>query len=370
MALARRAKLGPQTAVGIVGGGQLARMLVLKAHEMGLPVRILSRSKDDPAAQVCPGWIQGDPARRRDLLSFFKKVSVVTFESEFYSGPLFAAAAKETKTRVRPSPRVMGLLSDRLSQKRLFLKYAVPTAAFRRVDTAGEAAAAFLELGPCVFKTRTGGYDGYGTYLVKRADDLAALPGGSFIAETFVPFKAELAVSLGRGADGSVCVLPLVRTFQENSRCLWVKGPVRHPAFATMAARLKRMLEGENYEGICAFELFDTGGSLLVNEAAPRVHNSAHYSLDALEPDQFTLHLKAVIGAPLPKTPRLAAKGFAMWNLLGAAPPRRYPVGTRLHWYGKKESRPGRKMGHINALGISPERALAAVKRAAKEMGL
>ena len=363
-------KHSPETSVGIVGGGQLARMLVLKGHEMGLTMRVLSKSPEDPAAQVCAGWVKGEPTSRRDLASFFRKVDVVTFESEFYSGKLFADISKQTKTKVRPSPRVMGILQDRLSQKRLFNKYGIPTSEFESVT---DPKAAFERLGPCVFKTRMGGYDGYGTFVVKRESDLLGLKVAPMIAEKFVPFKAELAISLVRGSNGDVTVLPLVQTHQEDSRCRWVKGPVKHRALAPLVARLKRMLVAEKYEGICAFELFDTGRELLVNEAAPRVHNSAHYSLDALDEDQFTLHLKAVIGAPLPKTVSAAAKGFAMWNLLGTKTTDaswRYPTGVHLHWYGKKGNRPGRKMGHINAVGKTPTWALAAAKRGAKEIRL
>ncbi len=345
-------------------------MLALKGHEMGLTVRVLSKASSDPAAQVCAGWVKGDPENRRDLTSFFKKVSVITFESEFYSGRLFSEISKKTRTRVRPSPRIMGLLQDRLSQKRLFVKYGIATSEFVSVSDPVEA---FEQLGPCVFKTRMGGYDGYGTFVVKKKRDVASLKGGPFIAERFIPFKSELAVSLVRDTTGKICVLPLVQTHQENSRCRWVKGPVGHRAFLPLVSRLKKMLTAEKYEGICAFELFDTGRELLVNEAAPRVHNSAHYSLDALDEDQFTLHMKAVVGASVPLCTAMAAKGFAMWNLLGAGtrpPIWNYPQGVHLHWYGKQECRPGRKMGHVNAVGKSPNDALASAKRGAKEIRL
>ncbi|PCI38349.1 MAG: hypothetical protein COB53_04865 [Elusimicrobia bacterium] len=360
----------PKTTVGIVGGGQLARMLALKGHEMGLTVRVLSKSSMDPAAQVCAGWVKGDPTRRGDLTAFFKTVSVITFESEFYSGGMFAEISRKTKTRVSPSPRIMGLLQDRLSQKRLLVKYGILTSEFVSVS---DPRAAFKTLGPCVFKTRMGGYDGYGTFVVKRESDLAALKVAPMIAERFIPFKAELAVSIVRGKNGTICVLPLVRTCQKDSRCLWVKGPIRHCAFPALVRKLKRLLAAEKYVGICAFELFDTGKELLVNEIAPRVHNSAHYSLDALDEDQFTLHMKAVVAAVLPRAVSFAAKGFAMWNLLGTgakAPRWSYPAGVHLHWYGKNGNRPGRKMGHINAVGKSPDRALASAKRGAQEIRL
>jgi 5-(carboxyamino)imidazole ribonucleotide synthase len=377
MATKKKPSFKPGFRVGLVGGGQLARMLALKGHEMGMQVAVLSASASDPAAQVSSRWVKGNPTSKRDLMAFFRQVDVVSFESEFYPADLFAQVARRSATQVKPAPRIMGLLQDRLSQKRLFTKYRIPTAEFVALDTTAEARAAFDRLGPCVFKTRMGGYDGYGTHIVKTRAALAAFTRKRspvhFIAERFIPFKAELAVSLARNARGQFTVLPLVRTFQQDARCLWVKGPVKHRGFSALTARLKRMLTAEKYEGIIAFELFDSREGLIVNEAAPRVHNSAHYSLDALDEDQFTLHLKAVAGAALPKTAEPKAKGFAMWNLLGTktrTPVWRYPHGTHLHWYGKSANRPGRKMGHISAVAATPDAALSRVKRAAKEIHL
>jgi len=360
--------------IGILGGGQLARMLALKAHELGLKVAILSENADDPAAQVTALWTQGSLADRKALKKFLAACSLVTFESEFLDAQLLDRLAKETATPILPRPADMASLQDRLTQKELLLKNRLPTARFHTVATPDEARWALDDFGGrAVFKKRRFGYDGYGTFVVRSDEDLAKFlpelenaPSG-FIAESFIPFKRELAVMVIRNAPGATLRLPFVESFQESSRCLWVKGPLKEsPRLKALGRRLEKFLSGIGYVGAMGIELFDTGRELLINELAPRVHNSGHYSLDALAEDQFTLHLKAILGQDL-SSPRLHAKGFAMMNLLGttaAAPHWRLPREIELHWYGKKDNRPGRKMGHINVLAATPEAALAKAKKA------
>lgn len=361
--------------VGILGGGQLARMLALKAHEMGVKVAVLSEKADDPAAQVTSHWVRGRLSSAADLRKFLKTCSLVTFESEFLDARLLEKLSSETGTTILPRPREMANLQDRLTQKELLLKSGLPTARFHTVSTADEARWALDDLdGQAVFKKRRFGYDGYGTFVVRSARDLKnflpELERGEhgFIAEAFVPFRRELAVMVARNTRGETLRLPFVESFQENSRCLWVKGPLRESVnLRTLGARLEGFLKSIDYVGTMGVELFETRkGGLLINELAPRVHNSGHYSLDALAEDQFTLHLKSILGQDF-SSPRLMAPGFAMMNLLGrtsAAPVWSLPCDIRLHWYGKKENRPGRKMGHINALAERPEAALALLKKA------
>jgi 5-(carboxyamino)imidazole ribonucleotide synthase len=364
--------------IGLLGGGQLARMLALKAHEMGLPVAVLSEKADDPAAQVVSQHFRGQLDDRATLKAFLKKCAVVTFESEFLDAGLLGALASETGTRIYPEPQHMGLLQDRLSQKQLLKKHGLATSPFHEVSDEKSARAAFQSFkGQVVFKKRRFGYDGYGTFVVRNEAALEnfcvrELPASAknnphgFIAERFIPFKRELAAMVVRGAGGETARLPFVETFQEHSRCLWVKGPLRESAaFTSLGKKLERFLQAIGYVGIMGVELFDTGKELLVNELAPRVHNSGHYSLDALSVDQFSLHLKAVLGLEIAK-PAPLAKGFAMWNLLGSheSPPEWIlPPDVKLHWYGKNANRSGRKMGHINALGASPDKALALLKK-------
>lgn len=354
--------------LGILGGGQLARMMALKAHEMGIPVAILSENANDPAAQVTDNWHQGDLKSKHDLENFLNSCALVTFESEFLDAELLKDLSQKTKTPIFPRPQHMATLQDRLTQKKLLEKHKLPTSAFMAVSTEKEAVKAFdFFSGSLVFKKRRFGYDGYGTFIVRSKKELTSFlpelqknPIG-FIAEKFIPFERELAIMVIRSRSGSAFHLPFVETLQENSRCLWVKGPLQEtPKLRSLAKKLTQFIDEIGYVGALGIELFDTGKELLINELAPRVHNSGHYSVDALTDDQFSLHVKSVMGLAVDK-PRLLSPGFAMYNLLGAST--REPKWTlasdiHLHWYGKVENRPGRKMGHINALGSSAEAAL------------
>ena len=174
-----------------------------------------------------------------------------------------------------------------------------------------------------------------------------------FIAEKFIPFKRELACIFVRGRNGSTKVLPLVQSQAVNNRCDWVLGPITHPAFKKISAQILKMMKTLDYVGAMGVEFFDTGKNLIVNEIAPRVHNSGHYSQDALNFSQFDLHLMAGLGLELPEI-KILDKSFVMTNLLGESEKEfSFPdkLTGKLHWYGKKENRPGRKMGHINYLG-------------------
>jgi len=275
----------------------------------------------------------------------------------------------------------MGLIQDRLTQKQWLAGHKIPTLEFTAIDTL-PVAKMFLDKHiktGIVLKQRRFGYDGYGTFHVRGADELEKLwprwgaKQANLIGEPRCPFSRELAITLVRGQDGRVCEFPLVETHQENSRCLWVKGPVRHSGIAGLRGKLRRLLSSTGYVGAIAFELFDTPKGLVVNEVAPRVHNSTHYSIDACRPDQFLAHLMAVTGAELPKAPQMLGRGFAMMNLLGrstAAPMLVRDSGANLHWYGKHDNRPGRKMGHLNAVANSADEALRIVKRAERKFKL
>ncbi len=352
---------------GILGGGQLARMLALKSHEMGLQPYVLCRDTSDPAAQVTSSYIQGSLDSKRDLKKFLQQVNVATFENEFLDTILLQKTAFSVKTPIHPKPQVMQLLQDRLHQKKLFQKYKIPTARYVVISVDQEIHATnHLFPQGMVLKKRKHGYDGYGTQIVKNiTKDTVGLSFvqnnmNNLIAEEFIPFKREMALILVRNRKKQMIELPLVETYQEKARCLWVKGPCRHKEKDSLVKKLKTMLDHLNYEGVMAFELFETkSGHLLVNELAPRVHNSGHYSLNALSEDQFSLHIKAVLNLNITE-PDLRAGGFAMLNLLGRKNhqllSKRISDG-KLHWYGKQENRPGRKMGHVNFVAASVSKA-------------
>lgn len=362
--------------IGIFGGGQLARMLAIKGHELGGQMTVYSDSPTSPAAQVCNNVVIGKNDNPQQLRTFLSQVDIAIFESEFMDPALVLKAKQDLNVKTYPNLALMGRLQDRLSQKNLLLKYNIPTAPFHQVSHLADLQSAQRTLGyPLVLKKRLYGYDGYGTFVLRNPSDLKKFEKVlltakvGFIAEKFIPFKRELAVSIARSTTGEVAFLPLVESFQENSRCLWVKGPVVHPQLKAIRNKLKKFVESIKYVGVISFELFDTSPSTwLINEIAPRVHNSAHYSLDGLSCDQFSLHIMSVLGQPI-SDPRPVQDGFAMYNLLGES--RRQPRWTlandvKLYWYGKTENRPGRKMGHINAIDKSPDKALVRLQRARK----
>lgn len=354
--------------IGVIGGGQLGRMLALQGADLGFEVHIYSEHSDDPAAQVTRFWHQGKIGEQEKLNAFFQKVDVVTFESEFIPPGPVAEAVQRTKVPVRPAFDLIALLSDRATQKDLLIKNKVPTADFVVVSSASELENFFRQHKKgMVGKQRLFGYDGYGTFILKSSADLQNFlqdHGGrlnDFIFEPIVPFRRELAISLARDGSGHVIFLPLVEWKARDKKCHWVKGPAKHKALSAVKNRLKAFVNKTDYRGLITFELFDVGNGLLVNEVAPRVHNSAHYSLNGLSRDQFQLHLLAVATDTLTGDPQPLTGGFAMVNLVGRtneAPRLETTKQGFLHWYGKKENRPGRKMGHINAVAKSADEAL------------
>lgn len=363
--------------IGILGGGQLARMLALRGFELGSQVHIYSESSNDPAAQVTRFSHQGKSDSNADLKKFLNEVAVATFESEFMDAELLAKLSKETETNIFPAPNLMGKIQDRLSQKELLNKNKVPTAPYFAVATTEDLEKAFEELGPLVLKKRRFGYDGNGTFVVRDSKSLASAAlmiqteEHGWIAEKFVKFKRELACVIVRSQDGSIAELPVVETYQEDSRCLWVKGPMKpNTRLTALLTNLKKFLKSTDYVGAMGFEIFDTEYDLMINELAPRVHNSGHYSMNALSEDQFSLHMKAVAGLRI-SSPLPLATGFAMYNLIGSSKETPQwtdiPDGIGFHWYGKTENRPGRKMGHMNAIGTTPEAALNTLKIARRK---
>jgi 5-(carboxyamino)imidazole ribonucleotide synthase len=367
--------------LGILGGGQLARLMALKAHQLGIPVAVLSESADDPAAQVVSEWKRGRLDDRKALESFASNCSILTFESEFLNASLLEEISRQTQVAIYPHPRHMASIQDRLTQKRLLEKHKIASAPFLSVSNPNQAKHAFKNFEQAVvFKQRRFGYDGYGTFVVRNQRDLARFiekiekgPDCGFIAEAFVPFEREIAVMVLRSKNGQIIRLPFVETHQQNSRCVWVKGPLPKSARTErIAKQLERMLEKMNYVGILGVELFDTPAGLLVNELAPRVHNSAHHSLDSLSEDQFTLHIKAILGIKVSR-PALLSPGFAMLNLLGESdtePSWELAEDVAFHWYGKTTNRRGRKMGHLNVRGPTADQALALAKKRRKNFKL
>lgn len=360
--------------MGLLGGGQLARMIVLEGHRLGLEMHVYSENRMDPAALVSAFHHPGKMSDSAALEKFLHAVDVATFESEFVDGKQLKYLADKTVTPIRPDPLLMDSLQDRAEQKQLLVRYKIPTADFLPVNSPDDFARAQAYFkNEFVLKKRRFGYDGYGTFYSSKKQPLAYTPDQyGYIAEAKISFKRELATQLFRNAKGQIQVFPLVQTHQENSRCLWVKGPVRHPQLKALTAKLKNFMSKLNIEGTVAFELFDTGAKLLVNEIAPRVHNSGHYSLNALKCNQFEMHLRSLLQHSLP-TPQLVAPGFAMWNLLGTGAGKMQLAtheDAHLHWYGKTKNTAGRKMGHLNVTAKSADLALKTARARRKDFSI
>ena len=354
--------------IGILGGGQLARMLILKAHQMGLATVVLAEKITDPAVQVANRWVKGSVHSIKDVRSLLRICDVVTFESEFISADLLKKSTKNmANTQIYPTISCLGRLQDRLLQKEWLCDFNLPTLEHVKINNKDDIELAFEAFNnKVVFKKRMGGYDGYGTFVIKNQTALRAFKKSikgeesNFIIEPFVSFKSEKSLILARNTLGQIQFLPMIQSVQKNNQCDYVLGPVNHPAEKKIKQQITAFVNQVNYVGTIAFELFDLGSELVINEIAPRVHNTGHFSQDALSVDQFELHLRAILGMNLPEN-TAKAQAFVMVNLLGQSTRvpsiKKFPTGA-FHWYGKTENRKQRKMGHINFIGSNKSKLL------------
>jgi 5-(carboxyamino)imidazole ribonucleotide synthase len=363
--------------VGILGGGQLARMLALAGLPLGLRFRVFDPDPSACAGQVAPLTV-ADYADPTALEAFARSVDVVTFD--FENVPADAARAVAAWAPVFPGPEALEVAQDRLAEKTLFNALGLATPAFAPVASRADLDAALERIGtPSVLKTRRLGYDGKGQFRLRAVADAdaawRALGGSPLILERFVPFEREVSVVAVRGRDGDFRAWPLTRNWHADGILSVSLAP--DPEAADLAdeasAIAKRLADRLAYVGVFALELFVERGRLLGNEMAPRVHNSGHWTIEGAETSQFENHLRAVVGWPLGSTTLRAPT--AMVNLIGALPDRRVALREPgLHWhdYGKSP-RAGRKVGHATisapsmpALCTALERAGAALAREAE----
>lgn len=347
--------------IGILGGGQLARMLALKATQMGLRVVVLSDKMEDPAAGVAHTWLQGSTKVATDIQNLMSTVDIVTFESEFISADLLKTCLRfVSRKKIAPNLNVLAKLQDRLLQKEWLYDFELPTLDYVKISSKDDLDLAYKAFNShMVCKRRFGGYDGYGTHVITNKIQLMEFKiqfkgqESQFIAERFIAFKSERSILFARNSLGQMIHLPMVQSVQKNNQCDYVMGPMTHPKQAKLITKIHQFLTAIDYVGVIAFELFDIGNKLFINELAPRVHNTGHFSQDALNVDQFELHLRCIMGLPLPPV-QLKQPAFVMVNLLGTSTHspviRKMPTGS-MHWYDKSENRPRRKMGHINYIG-------------------
>lgn len=359
------------TTVGILGGGQLARMMVLAGAPLGLRFKLL-----DPAADACAGQLAPLTVAAYDapeaLPSFVEGVDVATFDFENVPAP--AAQWLLDRLPVFPPPQALAVSQDRLSEKTRFRDLGIPVAPFAAVDSLDSLRAAVAEIGiPAILKTRRLGYDGKGQFRICAIEDVdaawAALGAQAsavgLILEGFVPFQRELSVVAARGKGGEFRAWPLTRNWHVDGvlSASLAPAPVS-PAIQDKAlAYAKALAESLDYVGVFALELFECDGELLANEMAPRVHNSGHWTIEGSHVSQFENHLRAGLGLPLGDT---AMRGHAcMLNWLGAMPDRTAALAVHgLHWhdYGK-QPRPGRKVGHATVCADSPAQLAARLEQ-------
>lgn len=363
--------------LGFLGAGQLARMSALEAFKLGIQVVSYASSKgQEPLECVTPHQHKGSFDDTEALLRFARDCSVITLENEFLDSGLLNEIQQKSGTPIFPSPETFRLIESKLVEKNTFQKAGIPVAPFALVRSEED----FKTFGdthgwPFILKSSKGGYDGYGNALVGSLEEaiqafskLGGSKGHDILAEAFIPFEGELSVTVARNHTG-IAVFPCVETIHENHILQKVVAP------ATVSAELQKKaqetaitaIEAIDGVGVFTFEFFHTKyGTLLLNESAPRPHNSAHYTMEACNHSQFALHVRAVLGLPLP-TPEMVAPAAVMINILGTQnrPALIENIHSCLqkkrgyvHIYGKADSKKGRKMGHFTLLGDDGKKLL------------
>ena len=366
----------PGATLGVMGSGQLGRMFAIAARRMGYRVHAFSPDSDTPTGQVADLETTAAYDDEAAVREFAKSVAVLTFEFENVPSQTIEWASAHCP--VRPSGNVLHVCQHRLREKEFLAGAGIPVAPFRKIESAAQLVAAAAEIGlPGVLKTAAFGYDGKGQRKLRPGDDLAEawrpFAGQPAVVEKFITFDREISVIVARGLDGSMTTWPVCENEHANHILDITLCPARLPApVAERAAELARSIAlALDLAGILAVEMFLMhDGGIVVNELAPRPHNSGHFSFDASVTSQFEQQVRAVCGLPLGSTESL--RPSAMANLLGDewsagepdwAAAAAFP-DVKIHLYGKAAAKPGRKMGHLTAFGATVEQAAATVRAA------
>jgi 5-(carboxyamino)imidazole ribonucleotide synthase len=349
--------LPPGSTIGILGGGQLARMLALAAAPLGLKCHIFAPEADSPAFHVASAHSVAAYDDKAALTAFAASVQAVTYE--FENVPSATVAFLENLVPVRPGAKALAVTQDRIREKTLARELGAMTADFTAVNTLADLQAAVARQGvPGILKTTRMGYDGKGQFKLTSLDDVetawAAMQGQACIYESFVHFECEVSVIAARDETGRVACFDVTENLHRNQILHSSTVPARIPAELAAEAVFvaQRLAEALDYVGVLGVEFFVGSDVLYVNEMAPRVHNSGHWTQNACSVSQFEQHMRAVAGWPLGSTRRhsdavmtnLLGDDASQWLALAAEP------GTALHLYGKTEARAGRKMGHVNRI--------------------
>jgi 5-(carboxyamino)imidazole ribonucleotide synthase len=358
-------KLKPGDTIGILGGGQLGRMLVMAAARLGLRCRVFSPDPDSPAFDVVMDATCAEYADVEALELFAGDVDVITYE--FENVPAASAMVLAARRPVLPNRKILETTQDRLAEKDFVRQLGIGTADYADVSSAAALRAAIAKIGlPAVLKTRRFGYDGKGQAIIRPGDDpdriWEDLATKSAILEAFIPFEREISVIAARNAEGQVECFDVTENEHADHilKTSRVPAAISEPLAAQARGIAEKIATALNYVGVLAVELFvvpgDGGPKILVNEIAPRVHNSGHWTLDGASISQFEQHIRAIAGWPLGKPVRHGAvtmtnligdevKGYEQWLTV---------PGATVHLYGKGAPRPGRKMGHVTQVTPAP----------------
>ena len=359
--------------LGILGGGQLGKMLLTETRKFDITTKVLDPSPDAPCRIACNTFVQGNLTDFNTVYNFGKDVEVLTIEIENVNVEALEKLQTEG-VKVYPSPQTIKNIQNKASQKQFYATHGIPTAPFQVFQNTESLKKAIDEQQltlPFVWKSARFGYDGNGVKIVRQLTDLNLLPNNQCIAESLVPFKKELAVIVARNAKGQVCTYPVVEMefHPEANQVEYVLCPARIEEAVAQKARTIAIQVAQAFEvvGLLAVELFQTkNDEILVNEVAPRPHNSGHYSIEAAYTNQFEQHLRAILNLPLGSTESKVAG--VMVNLVGAEGYQGKVVyenieqimameGVTPHIYGKKETRPFRKMGHVTIVNPNINKA-------------
>ena len=375
--------------IGVVGGGQLARMLVQAAAQRDVPIAVQTSDPADPAAGLASRFVAADPRDVAGTRELVVGCDGITFENEWVNIDALLPLEQQG-VRFLPSLAALSPLVDKLSQRQLLDDLAIPSPPWCPLSLISPAQPALPQgwTFPVMAKASRGGYDGKGTVVLRDIDGLAqllrAVPADDWLLESWVDYELELALVVSRDQRGRIRHLPLVQTHQHQQVCDWVLAPAPvDPSVAALAYNVAASLMTKlGYVGVLALEFFYGPAGLQVNEIAPRTHNSGHFSIEACTSSQFDQQLCIAAGLPVPD-PELKSRGALMVNLLGLDPERHPPLdqrlealealpGLHLHWYGKSPETPGRKLGHVTLLlegdtllkrRDEAESALAAIRR-------
>ena len=375
--------------IGVVGGGQLARMLVQAAAQRDVPIAVQTSDAADPAAGLASRLVAADPRDVAGTRELVVGCDGITFENEWVNIDALLPLEQQG-VRFQPSLAALSPLVDKLSQRQLLDDLAIPSPPWCPLSLISPAQPALPQgwTFPVMAKASRGGYDGKGTVVLRDIDGLAqllrAVPADDWLLESWVDYELELALVVSRDQRGRIRHFPLVQTHQHQQVCDWVLAPAPvDPSVAALAYNVAASLMTKlGYVGVLALEFFYGPAGLQVNEIAPRTHNSGHFSIEACTSSQFDQQLCIAAGLPVPD-PELKSRGALMVNLLGLDPERHPPLdqrlesleaipGLHLHWYGKSPETPGRKLGHVTLLlegdtllkrRNEAESALAAIRR-------